>query len=273
MKQLVVILISMIFALAGNAQISIQQIAPSGIESFQGLMGTGQDKSNVAELTQVGDYNQAFINQTQESHLLTGNQAYGFQEGTRNSMNLSQEGNNNMWLSFQMNYLSSLSSNSDGTSYTNLLSGILPVNISFSMETAQAENNSISSTQAGQSNGLITFQAGKDNQIFTTQAGENNYLLISQVGQGLLIKDFKQQNQSAGLLVETITQTGSNNMLEVTNASSSQLYGNHYLQTGENLSLQVNSSFLSTTGGMQVTQTGQDMKVVIDQSYFSFPLK
>ncbi|WP_299579818.1 hypothetical protein [uncultured Sunxiuqinia sp.] len=271
MKQIVSFLIVLVFTSAGYAQISIQQIAPSGIESFQGLMGTNQDKSNVAELIQAGDDNQAFISQTQENQLLTGNQTYGYQEGTQNSMNFIQEGNNNTLLSFQMNYLSTLWNSSGSADYTKLLSEMLPINTSFSMEIAQAENNSISGKQTGQYNGLITLQAGKDNQIYTTQTGINNYLLISQLGQGHLVQDFLQQNQSAGLLVETISQTGSNNMLEVTNASSSQLYGNHYSQTGENLSLQVNSSFLSTTGGMEVTQTGQDMKVIIDQSYFPTP--
>lgn len=271
MKQIVSFLLALIFASVGHAQISIQQIAPSGPESFQGLIGTGQDKSNVAELIQAGDNNQAFISQTQENQLLTGNQTYGYQEGTQNSMNFIQEGNNNTLLSFQMNYLSTLWSSSGSADYSNLLSEMLPISTSFSMEIAQAENNSISSKQTGQSNGLITLQAGKDNQIYTTQTGVNNYLLISQIGQGHLVQDFSQQNQSAGFLVETISQTGSNNMLEVTNASSSQLFGNHYSQTGENLSLQVNSSFLSTTGGMEVTQTGQDMKVIIDQSYFTTP--
>ena len=271
MKPIVSFLIGLIFASAGYAQISIQQIAPAGFGSFQGLMGTNQDKSNVANLSQIGDYNQPSISQTPESQLLAGNQAYAFQEGTQNSMNLSQEGNNNIWISFQMNYLSTQWNRSGSADYANLLSEVLSPNTFFSMKIGQAENNSINSTQTGQHNGLVTLQVGKDNQIYTSQTGVNNYLLISQIGQGHLVQDFKQQNQSAGFLVETIAQTGSNNMLEVNNASSSQLYGNHYSQTGENLSLQVNSSFLSTTGGMQVTQTGQDMKVIIDQSYFLYP--
>lgn len=273
MKQIILLFISLIFAASGNAQVNIQQIASSGFESFQGLMATNQDKSNVAELIQLGNQNQASISQTRENHLLSGNQAYVLQEGSQNNMNAEQKGSNNAMLSFQLTYLTSLWGSSGATGYLNFLSEILPLTTSFSSEISKSENNSVVSKQEGNSNGLITLQVGQDNQIYTTQNGEHNYLLISQLGQGHLIQDFKQENQSGGFLLETISQLGSNNFLEVANASSSQLYGNSYSQMGENLSLQVNSSFLSATGGMEVSQTGYDMKVVIDQSYFSFPMK
>lgn len=272
-KQMLVLLLSWLFsAYVSIGQINIQQISSVETLDFIGLQAANPKQSNVAGIMQLGSDNQASISQQQENTLLKSNKAFLFQEGNQNSANVDQKGSNNVLLSLQLGYLTSLTFDYNASMGSNTLPDLSAFSNFFFGDISISKNNSVTSFQNGQSNSLITLQMGQNNQITATQNGVGNYLWVTQIGQNHIVNDFKQENQS-GFLLESVTQLGMNNFIEVTGSVSSQTFGNNYEQTGENLSLQINSGLLSSVGGMQVTQTGHDMTVVIDQSYFSFPMK
>lgn len=245
---------------------AIQQIGTPGMDDILSFQTLNQGISNFVLSQQMGNHNTANINQHNEAGSSLSNQSYSVQSGNSNDMTIGQIGSGNLLLGFQLGYLTILSGSQQESLLVldNVLTSVYPV---------EGERNKMSISQNGNSNGVMAVQQGSDNTLSADQSGNNNYLLILQKGTNNSIQDYKQENNSGDILVETIIQIGDKLSLETVEASSSKAMGNTFMQTGSNLEIEVNNGLLNSVGGVEITQTGRDMKVVIDQLFFSFPMR
>jgi len=251
---------------------AIQQIRTSGLADILSFQTQNRDVNNMVLTQQIGVQNRASVNQQTEAGF--GNQSYSIQQGTSNEMTIGQIGKDNLFLSYQLGYSTSLESR---IGQNNLLDfGSTGANILENTSTqslVSGEGNKQTVNQEGSNNAVMAIQEGNDNTISAGQKGTNNKLLILQNGNKNTVTGYQQENTTATDLFDTIIQEGEGLSLNTTGVSKSKPNGNTFMQNGANLSLQVNNEFANTLGGIEINQTGHDMKVVVDQSYFSFPMK
>jgi len=252
----------------------IQQIRTSAIADIVSFQTQKRNFGNQILSQQIGDQNKANITQQANAGAASGNQAYATQQGVSNEMTIGQIGKDNLFLSYQLGYSTSLESR---IGQNNLLDfGSTGANILENTSTqslVSGEGNKQTVNQEGSNNAVMAIQEGNDNTISAGQKGTNNKLLILQNGNKNTVTGYQQENTTATDLFDTIIQEGEGLSLNTTGVSKSKPNGNTFMQNGANLSLQVNNEFANTLGGIEINQTGHDMKVVVDQSYFSFPMK
>jgi hypothetical protein len=254
---------------------AIQQISLPGIDDIMSFQNLNRAVSNYVLTQQSGNLNTASINQKSDGSSEMSNQSYTVQSGNSNELTIGQIGSGNIFLAFQLDYISDLIDQqlqSKDNGFSSILStvGSLTDGNGYLVE---GERNRMMITQDGTNNGVMIVQQGSDNSISAEQTGQNNYLLALQKGSKNTVTDYRQENTSEDILFDRIIQLGDNLTLKSDVASKSSVNGNTFVQSGSNLSLEINSELINTAGGIEVNQKGKDMKVVVDQSYFSFPLK
>jgi hypothetical protein len=259
---------------------AIRQISTDGLVKMLSIQSINQGLGDIALCQQAGNQN-IFTFHQQGGDPLSGtiNQSYNFQQGNFNELLVSQFGNGNLLLSFQLGYLANeLGANQSNQPVFSLgnSNGDIAALVTQNKNNGiwvDGERNKIEISQEGTNNGIMTVQQGDDNSISAVQKGKNNFLLILQEGKNNSVNGYTQENISDNPLYDTIIQQGDNLSLSTDGVSRTSANQNIYSQTGTNLSLEVNNGFVNSTGGIEVTQTGKDMKVVVDQSYFPMPLK
>jgi hypothetical protein len=222
--------------------ITIQQVDCEEYNGVLDIQSQNQDLSNNVTTKQIGEGNQADINQL-----------FVFQHGDDNSVSATQEGTGNTINSIQVGYM---------TYGMYMCGGYI-----------QGINNQLISTQSGSYNDLFSLQLGYQNYAKINQTGVNNILFLLQKGNNNSVDEYNQTNDDTGhVLHESIIQIGSGHSLSVKDNPDCKQYGNSFYQDGTKLSLHFNNALFNAPGGVEVRQTGHDMKIVIDQSFFSFPM-
>ena len=274
-KPLLLITAALLFVLYSNAQINIQQINSSKNAGYLSIQSSPTEReANVASISQLGNQNTAKINQSKTGISPLGNQAFSFQNGSSNSLEIDQKGDGNSLLSLQLGYLTDLFSHDNTNSLETIFSSANLLGTSSSNGNhASGSTNEVVCQQDGTSNALVSLQIGNENFISAGQTGKNNHLSITQFGNKNQVTGYKQNNNSEDVLFDTVLQLGENLQLNATNGATEKVLGDSFSQQGSDLSLTLTSSLLSAPGGIKVTQSGHDMHIVIDQSYFSFPMK
>ena len=246
---------------------SVQQIAGVNnidIQEFQNL-NNGSDKVSI--ILQQGNQNKLSVNQSDDPSGGQYNQVLSFQIGNENELTLEQSGYKNLLLSFQIGYLA--------LGYCNSIKKQEikePQDYIFNQE-LYGERNKLLISQEGNNNEILAIQMGDDNYISADQKGTCNYLWVLQKGNFNSVTDYRQENNSDGILFDSIIQEGDNLSITTDGVARNHPSENIFAQTGSNLSINLHNAFLNTTEGVEVSQSGKDMKVVIDQSYFPNPLK
>jgi hypothetical protein len=247
----------------------MQQIRTSAMANILSFQIQNRGINNMVLTQQIGDQNRNSINQQTDAGSGFGNQVYNIQQGISNEMTIGQIGKDNLLLSYQLGYSTTLESR---LQQGNLLGfglaiGNILENTSIQLLVSGERNKQIVN-QDGSNNAVMAVQEGNDNTISAGQKGYNNYLLILQNGKSNTVSGYQQENFSATNLFDTIIQDGVSLSLSATDVSKSKLNGNSFMQSGVNLSLEVNNEFTNTLGGIEIKQMGRNMKVVVDQSYF-----
>jgi len=254
---------------------AIKQIYLPEIDDFLTFQNLNQNVSNYVQIQQTGNSNSASFNQQKSPSFEESNQSYSVQYGNSNELTLGQIGSGNLFLGFQLNYISNIlwQEQAQQSLFHSKISSTIQNSTEASNYIIVGDRNKMAIIQEGNNNGIMVVQQGSDNSISAFQKGNNNYLLTLQKGSNNLITDYRQENISGQNLFDRVIQIGDNLSFKSDEVSKSSLTGNTFMQTGTNLSFELNSDLINTAGGINVKQTGKDMKVVIDQSYFSFPLK
>lgn len=269
-KSIVLIVVCLFHVLYTKGQINIQQISSLEFVGFTSIQSFQVRPTDISSITQLGNYNSAKLSQTKEGDLFSfSNSSNSFQQGDFNLTDITQKGNENVLLSFQLGYLASslysMSNNDLVAPIQNKLSFTTTSNNLFSAGT----NNILYSSQEGKSNEILAIQQGSDNYIEVEQSGNENFLIVQQVGTNNRVESFKQNSVygAMGVISQVGDNNAINNLTESVNTNRSD-----YTQEGSNLSLTINNT-LPSLDGIKVSQTGNDMNIVIDQSYFSFPMQ
>lgn len=272
MKLISILFIYSFLVFNARAQVLINQITTDGMGDYTTAQSLQINPLFVSSISQIGNNNSVKLSQTIEGDIYSfPNSANSFQQGDFNLAEITQRGNENVLLSFQLGYLISglfsTSNNQLEAPSQNMLSFSATTNNQF----ATGKNNTLYSVQEGKSNNILAIQQGDDNYIDVEQSGNDNILIARQVGNSNKVEDFKQNSIDGSF--DVITQLGDNNTLNFLNESTGVLAENAYSQEGTNLSLTISNNTFSAPGGIIVNQTGRDMKIIIDQSYFSFPIQ
>lgn len=269
MKQRLLLIIAgcLFISLPVAGQINIQQIQQAEGETLFPAQPLCVTPMNVANLTQLGNYNSANVRQTRDPGLSSGNQAYTLQQGEQNELEALQSGGGNSLVHFQLGYLSyeAITSLMGQVNLSPELTFGLPGSPDFLSE---GTGNTLSSVQTGQFNNLMAIQAGNNNAIAAEQMGDYNALFILQQGNSNQVDNYTQQNYSGSVVYDSVVQLGENLSLSSLLPASSKTYGNAFYQEGSDLSLSLNSTLLNTVGGFKISQTGTGMHITVDQSYF-----
>ena len=146
------------------------------------LVSVEQISSGGVSLSQIGDRNTAVINQSTGS----GQRVMAMQDGTENSLTLTQAGTSN-WASLtQTGDLHTMNVVQSGTGPAVLLATQQGVGnqLSVGQYVAGSQGLGASVSQSGVANSLSVAQSGANNQLVLSQQGDGNAMSASQAGEG-----------------------------------------------------------------------------------------
>ncbi|MDD3319949.1 MAG: hypothetical protein PHS59_00700 [Paludibacter sp.] len=255
---------------AANNIEAIRQISVSDMDIFLSFQSWNNVAASKTISKQIGNYNKLTINQYDRGEMNMVNKAFTTQTGNSNELTLGQIGSNNLLLAYQMGYQNTADNTNKMIEYS-----YSSINCSKTTNVNQSfgGGNKLDIAQEGTDNVALSFQQGTDNTFVAKQTGRKNYLMVLQRGTSNSVSGFNQENQTADALLDVIIQVGDNLELKTDEFARSKTRGNSITQTGTNLSLELSNEILNNKGGLEVSQKGNDMKVIVDQSYFAFPLK